>query len=95
MPELPETSALLQVHPACVSVDKKRDAKYLEVLVLPSYQCCESQQLHLQFRLYRLINRVTRCVCSALTKYLFYLASMEWCFLHMADTKYDLMIIGQ
>lgn len=70
MPELPETSALLQVHPACVSVDKKRDAKYLEVLVLPSYQCCESQQLHLQFRLYRLINRVTR-VCSALTKYLF------------------------
>lgn len=29
MPELPETSALLQVHPACVSVDKKRDAKYL------------------------------------------------------------------
>lgn len=44
MPELPETSALLQIHPARVSADTKLDAKCLQVLLLPIYQCCESQQ---------------------------------------------------
>lgn len=43
MPELPETSALLRVHPARAAADGDLMLS-VQVLLLPSYQCCDLQQ---------------------------------------------------
>lgn len=68
MPELPETSALLRVHPARISADKKPDVKDLQgsnfspVNTAVNHSSYNSHRFYLQFGLYRLISSASVCL---------------------------------